>query len=57
MAAVAVGDDLQHGRLALLAGALEQAVGGLDDELEVVAVDALAVHPERGGAAVEVRLG
>ena len=57
MAAVAVGHDLEHRRLARLAGAAQQPVGGLDDRLEVVAVDPLAVHTERGGSAVDVRLG
>ena len=57
VAAVAVGHRLQHRRLALLARGAQQAVGGLDDRVEVVAVDALAVHPVGARALVQLGLG
>ena len=57
VAAVAVGHRLQHGGRALLARGAQQAVGRLDDRVEVVAVDALAVHAVRARALVQLRLG
>ena len=45
VAAKAIGDRLEQGRLALVARPLEQALGCLVDRQHVVAVDTLAVHP------------
>ena len=57
VAAVAVGDRLEHRRAALLAGLVQQSRGGRLDLLEVVAVDPLALHPVGAGALEEVGLG
>jgi hypothetical protein len=57
VAAVAVGEELQDGRLAVAAGVLQELRGGLQDRLQVVAVDPLAAHAVGAGPLVELGLG
>ena len=57
VAAVAVGHRLDDGRAAVLAGRVEQLGDRVADLDQVVAVDALAVHPVGARAFVQLRLG
>ena len=57
VAAIAVGHRLEDRGPPLLAGLAQQAVGRLDNGVEVVAVDPLPVHPVGLGASPELGLG
>ena len=57
MAAVPIGHRLEHGGAALLTRAVQQPGARLDNGVEVVAVDALAVHAMRSGAPPQLGLG
>jgi hypothetical protein len=54
MATEAVGDELQHGRSAILAGRGGERAGGFDHGRQVVAVDPLGPHAVGAGALVQI---